>query len=219
MESLPDKYLELVKLVNGEKVKTREERLKEALEYLENKIDAVEAQYFKSIKLLRQYQKEQAERIKQAEKRAFNKAQRGFLKRLIDGRVEKIIFRGDKNYTTKTRYKDGYTLTDRLTLVSSQGKGIVSQILCKAQTNNFGIFILLDDNLVFEKDYSYFEDLSDYLENISAFDDGGKYFLSIRKLQFKRNVRVDVTTTSSTVFDNILVKYVIRDDIPRVGAD
>ncbi len=118
-------------------------------------------------------------------------------------------------YTTKVEIQDTHTITNRETILDIDGKGRINQILCKGQTNNYGIFILLDGNLTFDKPYSYFSELSDHLENASAFEDDGKYVLSIRNLEFQESARIDITSESSTIFDDILVKYTARDILQR----
>lgn len=124
----------------------------------------------------------------------------------------------DKNvyyYTTKLTTEVGHTITDRETLVNLDGKGMIKQILCKGKTDNYGIFIMLDDNLTYDRSYSYFEGLSTHLTNISALLDGGEYILSMRNLEFQKNLRIDITSDDSTVFNNISIEYNIREDMPR----
>jgi len=134
---------------------------------------------------------------------------------IIDEKIRNIKLDFDV-YTTKTRILNNQTVDKSYKVIETSGKGNIEQILLTVQNSDFGLFLAIDGNVVYDKTYSYFSTNSDYLQNISALyeSDTQRYYLSIRNFHFKKGFRIDINTISGAVFDEIMVKYTIRDEKP-----
>ncbi|KKN90798.1 hypothetical protein LCGC14_0223810 [marine sediment metagenome] len=115
-------------------------------------------------------------------------------------------------YTTRTVIKTEETITAFYEIARAGGKGLINQILYKTDSNDYTVQIFLDNYTLFDRDYSYFYDYSSILENISAYDLAGYYYLSIRTLNFLEKFIINVVPNSSITFNEIHVKYTIRDE-------
>ncbi len=115
-------------------------------------------------------------------------------------------------YTTRTVIKTEETIASFYEIVRTGGKGMINQILYKTDSNDYTVQIFLDNYALFDKDYSYFSDYSAILENMSAYDLDGYYYLSIRTLNFLEKFIINVIPNSSITFNEIFVKYTIRDE-------
>lgn len=195
---IPDKYLPLLKLLSGgdgSNESNQDEKIKKAISYLNDKLVDTQQTFLTAIKLLRGNQERQELEIKELSTRLENPAY-------------------NDSYTSKTRMRDNQTVEgERLSLANIKGRGLINQILCISETNNYSISIFIDENILFNKPYSYFETKSDYLENISAFLDSGRYYLSLRSIRFQKGFRIDINSDGTTVFEQTLVKFIISDGI------
>lgn len=139
------------------------------------------------------------------------------LRRLIDRKIEEVrIIQTEDIYTTKTRIQQDKTVSGTFKFIGNiSGVGVINQILIQSPSTDYTIFIKIDENLLWEQPYSYFQTHSEYLENASAFLDGGSYYLSIRTLFFLKRFEISITATpDDIIFDQILCKYQIRDEKP-----
>jgi len=118
-----------------------------------------------------------------------------------------------ENYTIKTNVIDSKTLnSERFEFMDTVGEGMINQILIQSDTTAYSIRILIDDELFYDRAYSYFNTNSEYLENTSAFLDAGIYHLSLRNLSFQKKFQIIITSTSSVVYSQIYIKYEIRKE-------
>ena len=114
-------------------------------------------------------------------------------------------------YKTEMITKDSITVNEREMLMDLEGKGLINQILCKTPSNDFGIFILLDNKIVFEKPYTYFQDLEKHLEDISAYKNDEQYYLDMRNFGFIKSARIYLTSKNQVIFNSILIKYILYE--------
>lgn len=221
MTQSTEKIMEIFNKLSSEKKGTSTESTKDKLDkiynYLNKKINNVSDNFLEAIKLVRTNQKAQEVGFKNAISeinfQEFSSEQKKFINLLINKKIDEYVNKWA--FTSKARIRENQTVSSRkLNVLKTRGTGVIDQILCVSDNTDFTIMIFLDDNVLFEKNFSYFQDNQEVLENISAFLDGGKYFLSIRKLAFQEQARIGVYSGSTTIFEQIMVKYTIRDDIP-----
>jgi len=138
------------------------------------------------------------------------------IKNIVDKKMKQYTIETVDAYTAKSRLKEGTTITSDSSdsIGDAKGVGMVNQLLCIATTNNFHIYIKIDNEILWDKPYTYFYDNSEYLEDISGFIKAGKYYLSIRNISFQKNFVVTISSLGTTVFDQILLKYKVRGEIP-----
>lgn len=136
-----------------------------------------------------------AEKIQQLEKR-------------INVLETKII----QAYTTKTDNYNNETIDTNIARYNHKGNGRIDQILLKTTSNDFNVTLNIDDNGTINESYTNLYTLSDQLRNISAFLDGGYYYLSIRNMFFSEYFELSIITTSSVTFTDIRMEYTIRNE-------
>ena len=116
-------------------------------------------------------------------------------------------------FTSKVYLKENITLTKGWRFKESEGVGNLEQILLKSDVNSYHIYILIDDEVNYDNDYSFFFNNSTELEGISAYLKDGAYYLSIRNLKFQKSFSLRLVPTSSTITFNLInIKYLIKDE-------
>jgi len=93
------------------------------------------------------------------------------------------------------------------------GNGVIDQILIQSPSSSFKIYIWIDDHIVFDENWTYFQTRSDYLLDYSAFLVGSTYYLNIQNLNFQKNIKVQIklTSSSSITFTEILILSTIKE--------
>jgi len=114
-------------------------------------------------------------------------------------------------YTTQMITMDNITVNDREMLMELEGKGVINQIFCKSNSDDFGIFILLDNKIIFEKPYSYFQELQKHLQDIETYKIDDNYYLDMKKFGFIKSVRIYLTSTKQVIFNSIVIKYLLYE--------
>lgn len=132
----------------------------------------------------------------------------------LETKIETLPIPIEDIFTTRIVTFTDEVITNIFRVKDTNGQGVIDQFLIESPTNSFQIYILIDDKIIFNKEYTYFSTYNDYLTNVSAFydSDTSKYYLSMRNLYFQKNFRINIITTTSVTFDEILLKYKIRDE-------
>ena len=131
---------------------------------------------------------------------------------LLEKAKEKIQKKSLPYYKTEMITKDNITVKNREMLMDFEGKGILNQFFCKSNSNNFNVFILIDNKIIFEKPYKYFQDLSKHLEDIEAYQKDDNFFLDMKNFGFLKSVRIYLTSETQTIFNSIVIKYLIYEE-------
>jgi hypothetical protein len=63
------------------------------------------------------------------------------------------------------------------TLLDVAGAGSVRSMVIRSNSRDFGISIFVDDVLMLDNDFSWFEKMSPYIKEIAAFEDNGEFVL------------------------------------------
>ena len=72
--------------------------------------------------------------------------------------------------------------------------------------------MIVDANILHNnKPYSFYNALSRDTTSISAYTAGGKYYLTLRDIKYSNRFQIEIRTTTSIVFDNLLVQYDVRE--------
>ncbi len=148
----------------------------------------------------------------------------------LDGRIDELYKRinellGEKTNVLKTAIvekkkevpyfatevieRDDITIKQNETFMDLKGRGFINQIFCKADDHNFGIFIMLDGKLIFEKPYHFFLTMENDLDNISAYENYGQFFLSMKQFGFLKSAMIRITSENETYFENIIIQYIL----------
>ena len=94
-------------------------------------------------------------------------------------------------------------------LVDEKGYGKIQELLVVATDTDFSVKVRKDDEWILTRSYTEYEEISQYLEEVDAFESNGTYIVKINDIEFERNIRVEVVTESEVHFDLLFVKYKI----------
>jgi len=116
-------------------------------------------------------------------------------------------------YSSKQYLQEGKTIAAHTLLKQSKGVGIIKQILLKSNSTAYSIQVIIDNDVVWEKDYAFFLLNTADIVDVSAYAAGGKHFLSLQNLYFQKDFQIRIRPTASITWDIILIRYDIRDEI------
>jgi len=97
------------------------------------------------------------------------------------------------------------------TLLDYTGRGRLHEITVISQASTFKITIYVDGQVIWDKQYSEAEEVTDEVVMMSAFQrEDNKYVYHISNIPFNQSVKVDITNTDAVnniVFDYVFLKY------------
>jgi hypothetical protein len=114
---------------------------------------------------------------------------------------------------TVTRIKTNITrLTSvflPITLLDVKGTGCVKSIVIRSDTKDFKLSLFIDDLLIFDNDFSWFEKMSPYLKEIVALEANGDYIFAVYDLKFTTSAKVIAkpTTNEVTILKEVYINY------------
>ncbi len=217
-------YSALVKQAFGLKDDNKE------INELKNEIIQIEANTATIIKRLVNYIEEQGNKInnwkeqfsqdyKKDIEKLFgkkNNTNQGFtqkqIEQMIDDRLREVKVISEDIYSSRSLLKENETIDEILRFINITGTGTVYQILIESPSNDFEVYVMIDDSIIFDKNYTWFSDYSHELQNASAYLKGGKYYLSIRNLPFQERLNINIKVNTSITFDQILIRYIVRNE-------
>jgi len=118
----------------------------------------------------------------------------------------------EDTFTTKNRVYENKTISDTLRLIDIKGTGIIDQLFIKAPSKNFSVYWLNDNQVLYNNDFDYFDSISEDKPYISAYNADSYYYLSIRDIHFQEGFIISIIPSESITFNEISVKYKIRDE-------
>lgn len=138
------------------------------------------------------------------------------LKVIIDNKAETDSAKVSNTiFPTKTVTESNRTINSQLILKNTRGAGVINQLLLISESDNYTLHIMIDEYTVFREPYSYFLKISKHLKNdIEAIIIDKKYCLTIPNLQFKKRFKIQIIPTGSVCFNEIMLKYDIKDEKP-----
>jgi hypothetical protein len=102
------------------------------------------------------------------------------------------------------------------TLVDASGPGRLSELVVVSRTADFSLRVVVDGRILYDDSYSWFESISQLVEEIDAFSLDGSYALRLRDISFSRRLRVEaspvtvVPLSQPVVLDEVLCKLHVR---------
>jgi len=106
--------------------------------------------------------------------------------RLSQGRVEK---REEPARLESGRIHDAST---PVTLIDVSGRGVLRELVVKASSPSFKATVIVDGEVLYSEDYTWFQSVSDTLESIDAFTTDSTYVLRFQGVGFNTGIRVSV---------------------------
>lgn len=102
------------------------------------------------------------------------------------------------------------------TLVDASGPGRLSELVVVSRAADFSLRVVVDGRILYDDSYSWFESVSQLVEEIDAFSLDGSYALRLRDIHFSRRLRVEASPVSAAplsqpvVLDEVLCKLHVR---------
>ncbi|KKL47976.1 hypothetical protein LCGC14_2330180 [marine sediment metagenome] len=118
-------------------------------------------------------------------------------------------------FTSKVYKRETKTVNGRFRLKDSLGIGIINQILLKGDGNDYTIQVIIDDAIMYNDPYSFFFTNSEHIDNVSAYLAAGVYYLTLQNISFQKSLIVRIITTTSIIFNLMLIRYAIRNEISQ----
>jgi len=76
-------------------------------------------------------------------------------------------------------------------LVDAEGPGWALELLILSPTSNFAVRVTVDERIVFDDPYSWFESVSPLLESVDALSLDGAYALRLAGIAFRERLTVE----------------------------
>lgn len=115
-------------------------------------------------------------------------------------------------YSSKQYLQEAKTIANHTLLKQSKGVGIIKQILLKSNSAAYSIQVIIDNDVVWEKNYAFFLLNTADIVDVSAYVAGGKQFLTLQNLYFQKDFQIRIRPTASILWDIILIRYDIRNE-------
>ena len=107
---------------------------------------------------------------------------------------------------TVVRVNSNVTLPKEI--VRLQGPGRLVELIIKSSSKNYIVDIEIDGEHVFNKPYDWFQEVSEVMNEISAYESDGLYYLHVTDLSFARSlvIRGLLTNTEPVTLDQVIFK-------------
>jgi hypothetical protein len=77
------------------------------------------------------------------------------------------------------------------TLVDVQGQGQMSELVIRSGKKEYSLRVIVDGAQLYYEDYSWFESISQVVEEVAAFqEEGGTYILRLADIHFSKGLKV-----------------------------
>jgi len=79
-----------------------------------------------------------------------------------------------------------------VTLIDVSGRGVLRELVVKASSPGFKATVIVDGEVLYSEDYTWFYNVSDTLESIDAFTADSTYVLRFQGIRFTTGIRVSI---------------------------
>jgi hypothetical protein len=99
------------------------------------------------------------------------------------------------------------------TLLDVKGVGSVRSLVLRSNSRDFGISLFIDDVLMLDNDFSWFERISPYVKEIAAFEENGEFVFVISDIKFTNSAKVTVKPLADgVVLKDVYISYDLTKD-------
>jgi len=116
-------------------------------------------------------------------------------------------------YSSKQYLRIAETIASDEILKQSKGVGIIKQILLRSNSTAYSIQVIVDNETIWDNTYAFFLANTADIVGVSAYAAGGRDFLTLQDLYFQKDFQIRIRPTTSILWDVILIRYDIRDEI------
>jgi len=96
-------------------------------------------------------------------------------------------------------------------VINKQGYGVLKEFLVKAESPNFQVRIVKDDEPLVWGGYQHYAEISQEVEEIEAYETDGLYVFKALDIEFKESLFVSVYTKETVKFRVVFAKYKLSE--------
>ena len=116
---------------------------------------------------------------------------------LARGVQVKVVQTPAPAYTTRVEKKKDVEIP--VTLIDETGQGKLKELIIKSSFNGYRLIVSVDGRVLYSDDYEWFQDISQEVDEIAAFESNGTYVLHLSDIAFSNRIRVRVEPTLMTL--------------------
>jgi hypothetical protein len=92
-------------------------------------------------------------------------------------------------------------------VIRSRTRGRLRELMLKASSKNFSLYVLLDNVVWLDKSYDEFAAISQHLENIDAYEEDGSYVVRIGEMRWLADFLAMIYVREEVTFSHIFAIY------------
>jgi hypothetical protein len=96
------------------------------------------------------------------------------------------------------------------TLVDELGSGCLKELVVKGRFKDYSLIVLVDGSDLYRNSYDWFQEISQNVEEIDAFEEDGTYVLRLSDIHFAKSLKVvaepAITILSASKLDEVFCK-------------
>lgn len=92
-----------------------------------------------------------------------------------------------------------------INLIDINGAGHLKELLIRSKENEFILNVFVDEEILYNNDWEWFKEISEFTSGISAFEDDDFYVLSVSDIKFSNSlfIRIDGSVQIEDIFYRI----------------
>jgi len=116
------------------------------------------------------------------------------LKLLVEEEKARLSQSGAEKKEEPVRLESGrmHDASAPVTLIDVSGRGVLRELVVKASSPGFKATVIVDGEVLYSEDYTWFYNVSDTLESIDAFTADSTYVLRFQGIRFNTGIRVSL---------------------------
>lgn len=117
------------------------------------------------------------------------------------------------DYETIINNWDSVTLSKDKMLIDKFGSGVVVEIIILSASgivgnDDYSVNVIADGNAVYNDSYTNFAVISDYAQDVSAFDDGTFFVTNFNTIYYSKRIQIKLLLSSDIIFTKVFIKRI-----------
>jgi hypothetical protein len=99
------------------------------------------------------------------------------------------------------------------TLIDEVGSGCLKELVIKSSSKDYILRVYVGGSELYHNNYTWFQDMSQKVEEIDAFEENGTYILRLSDINFAKNLKIiaEPSTTTLQKIDELFCKINIQN--------
>ena len=85
------------------------------------------------------------------------------------------------------------------TLIDEVGSGCLKELVIKSSFKDYVLRVYVDGSELYHNNYTWFQDMSQKVEEIDAFEENGTYILRLSDINFAKNLKIIAEPSTTTL--------------------